>query len=323
MTISRKSIVLMVLALAVAAAAAWWVLVNPDNPLTTLFRRRISDVNARIIIGPYPAERDFRLLKQNRVGLVVSLLDPAIPYEATLLARERDIAAKYGLLLKNFPMSSILGSRFGNYYDTSAAAAAAAIAASPEKTYLHCYLGMHRIQAVRNELAARGIVAGTYAVREGERDEPAALLDMAEAAFNGRKYQTAIETIGKIDETRLTDDARLLRAWSHYRLGNIKEARALFEASKRLSPGNPQASLGLAYCAYRQDDYADAERLFLAVIRQLPEDADALGGLGLTYYRANRYAEAESRLEAALKLAPDNQEVREVLARVRDMKDKG
>lgn len=323
MAISRKSLVLMVLALAVTAAAAWWVLVHPDNPFTALFRRRISDVRARIVIGPYPAEHDFRLLKQSRVGLVVSLLDPAIPYEAALLAREKVLSAKYGLRIENFPMSSILGRRFGSYYDRSAAGAAEVIAASSDKVYLHCYLGMHRIQAVRRELAARGIVAGTYAVREGEREEAASLLDMAEAAFNARKYQAAIETVGKIGAAHLTEDARLLRAWSHYRLGNVNEARELFEASERLAPGSPHAALGLAYCAYRRDDYAAAERLFLEVLRELPDNADALGGLGLTYYRANRPAEAESRLEAALKLAPDNQELRDVLARVKDMKDKG
>jgi tetratricopeptide (TPR) repeat protein len=275
-------------------------------------------VNARIVIGPYPAERDFRLLKQNNVELIVSLLDPAIPYEATLLEREQALAAKYHLALKNFPMSSILGRKFGDYYEASASQAAAAIAGTTAKVYLHCYLGMHRIQAVRNQLAAKGIEAGTYAVRSGERENAAALLDLAEVAYNDGKYQHAIDTLSTIDQSRLTDNARLLRAWSHYRVGDMTQARALFEAFLRLSPGNPQAAIGLGYCAYRTDDLATAERMFLAALQKVPDDADALGGLGLTYYRANRPADAAARLEAALTLAPDNQELRDILARLKD-----
>jgi len=86
---NRKMFILLGLSVLIAVAVAWWALTTPDNPLTNLFTRHISDVRARIIIGPYPAESDFRLLKQNNVGLVVSLLDPAIPYEATLLEREK------------------------------------------------------------------------------------------------------------------------------------------------------------------------------------------------------------------------------------------
>lgn len=86
---NRKMFILLGLSVLIAVAAAWWILITPDNPLTSLFGRQNSDVMARIIIGPYPAESDFRLLKQNNVGLVVSLLDPAIPYEATLLEREK------------------------------------------------------------------------------------------------------------------------------------------------------------------------------------------------------------------------------------------
>jgi len=90
---NRKMFILLGLVAVIGAASAWWVLITPGNPLTSLFRRQISDTRARIVIGPYPAERDFRLLKQNHVGRVVPLLDPAIPYEATLLEREHDPAA--------------------------------------------------------------------------------------------------------------------------------------------------------------------------------------------------------------------------------------
>ena len=60
----------------------------PDSFLTSLFGRHISDDLVRIAPGSYPAEKDFHLIELNTVDLVVSLPDPAIPCEATLLEPE-------------------------------------------------------------------------------------------------------------------------------------------------------------------------------------------------------------------------------------------
>jgi len=314
---SLKSIVVTLVAIVVTGTVMWLILINPANPFTNLFRQQISDIDARIVIGPYPSERDFRLLKQNHIERVVSLLDPAIPYEASLLEREKELAGKYQLQLQNFPMSSILGQKLGDYYDDSASKAASAIEGTTGKVYLHCYLGLHRVQVVHDLLAARGIMAGKYAVRSGERDQASTLLDIADAAYNNGKYQNAIDILAKIEENQLTENARLLRAWSFYRTGDLKQAYNLFQMFISLSPDNPQGSLGLGYCAYRRDDYAAAERLFLRTLEKLPGNADALGGLGLTYYRAGRQVEAIAMIEAALTIAPGNQELRDILTRLK------
>lgn len=312
----RRMLGLTVLAAVLMAAAGWYVLITPGNPLTRLFQRSISDVEARIIVGPFPEEADFRLLKQHQVSLIVTLLNPGIPYEATLLEREKVMAATFGLELRSFPMSSILGQRFGDDYDRSAAAAAEAIAAHNGKVYLHCYLGIHRIQVVRDLLAAKGIDAGTYAVRTGERAEADRLLDLAEAHYNAGRYPEALEGLAKIDAADLTDAARMLRGWSFYRTGDTAKARDSFAELQRVNPGNADASIGLGYCAYRDADYAAAEKHFTSAIKALPGNADALGGLGLTLYREGRLGDAARHLEAALKIAPTNQELRDALVRI-------
>jgi tetratricopeptide (TPR) repeat protein len=316
----RTALLLVGLAVVVGSAGAWWMLVTPDNPVTQLFRRKITDVDARVVLGPYPGERDLRLLKQNGVGLIVSLLDPAIPYESTLLDRERRLAGQIGIPVLNFPMSSILGKKFGNYYDDSAAKAAAAIAATGEKTYLHCYLGVHRIKVVQALLAAKGVGAGKYVVRSGDRDAAAMALDAADAAYRAGQFEGAIEKLAQVDENRLSDSARLLRAWSHYRLGRIAEARRFFEAFLAVAPDHPDAMIGLAYVEYRDNRLPEAERLFVAALAKKPADADGAAGLGLTLLRQGRVAEATAQLEAAQKLAPDNQDVRDALARIRQGK---
>lgn len=307
---------------AVGAASAWWVLLNPDNAFTRLFAREISDVNARVVIGPYPGDRDFRLLKANDVRLIVTLLDPAIPYEATLLTQEKARAAAFGIELRNYPMSSILGQKFGSYYQASATGAADAIAASTGKVYLHCYLGMHRIQAVRDLLAERGIESGAYSVRRGERSDARVQLDAAEAAFRDRRYDEALAILGKMPEAERTADADLLRGWCFYRLDRTSDARAAFVAALAADPDRLAASSGLGYCAIREGRYDEAQDRFRTVLATDPRNADALGGLGLAYYRADRPAEAEQYFTESLKIAP-NPEWEEMLGRLRAGREPG
>jgi tetratricopeptide (TPR) repeat protein len=319
MVINRKRGIIVVLLACGLGASAWWILLHPDNAFTRLFARSISDVNARIVMGPYPSEQDFRLLKSNNIGLVVTLLDPAIPYEATLLAEETERAERFGIPLKNFPMSSILGQKFGSYYDDSATRAADAIAASTEKVYLHCYLGMHRIQVVRDALSKRGIESGTYTVHRGERTNSRVLLDTADAAFAAGRYGDAIDALAKIGSNDLTPDAMLLRAWCHFRLNQVPEATAVFEAFLARSPGHVSANTGLGYCALRDGNVARAEQLFRAVLASAPENADALGGLGIAYSRLGRLAEAARYLETSIRIAP-NAELQGILDRIRPVR---
>jgi Flp pilus assembly protein TadD len=314
---SKRVLGWLVVALVAGLGLGWYVLITPGNPLTRMFQRTISDVNARIIVGPYPEDRDFELLKRNDVGMIVTLLNPAIPYENTLLEREKRAAAKYGIELKSFPMSSILGQRFGSEYDTNAAAAAEAIATAPGKVYLHCYLGRHRIKVVRDLLAQRGVESGMYTVRQSERDDAAVALDEADAHFKAGRFQDALMSLGKIDDGQETGSSRVLRAWSNYRSGSIAEARAAFTEVRQKHPANTQAPIGLGYCAYRDGDVVSAETFFREALTAAPEDADALAGLGLTLYRAGNLADAKLALEAALKAAPGNRDVSDALARIK------
>ena len=312
----RRWIVWLVVALLCGAAGAWWVLLNPDNAFTRLFARDISDVRARIIIGPYPAERDLRLLKDNGVVLIVTLLDPAIPYEATLLAQERERAARFGFTLENYPMSSVLGQRFGRSYDENAIQAADSIARSTGKVYLHCYLGMHRIQVVRDILATRGVVSGTYTVRQGERSEARVDIDKAEADYGAGRYDQALARLTKLDDREVTVDARLLLGWSFLRLNRVGEARAAFERVIAGDPGHVAAATGLGYCALRDGDNEAARRHFAAATVAAPQNADALGGLGLALFRLGRMDEAVKALETSLRVAP-NGEFEAALGRAR------
>jgi tetratricopeptide (TPR) repeat protein len=313
----RRTLPWLLVAGLLAGAAGYLVLISPDNPLTRAFQRKITDVDARIVIGPYPVERDFRLLRKHQVTLVVSLLDPAIPYEKTLLEQERKLAATYGMRLVSCPMSSILGRRFGGHYDRSAADAVTAITGTPEKVYLHCYLGLHRVQVVRDLLAAHGVSAAAYRVRQGERQPSQRILDAAESAFNGQRYAEALAALAQLAPAELSPAARSLQAWSHYRLGQVPAAAAAFAALRQISPRDPGPIVGAGYCALRTGDVRAAEAAFREALQLAPDHADALGGLGLACYQQGRLDAAAQRLDASLRLAPDNQELRAVRERIR------
>lgn len=318
MPITRRKLipVLMLATVVVALAVSWWVLINPDNALTRLFASKISNIDAKVVVGPYPVERDFQLLKANGVEVIVSLLDPAIPYEATLLKQEEANARQFGIVLRNFPMSSIMGKRFGNAYDQSASQAADTIAATAGKVYLHCYLGVHRIKVVRDLLTKRGIGTDTYAIRQAERESFRVEQDAAEASYAAGRYEEALAALTRVPEKSLTPDALLLKGWSLFRLGRIADARGAFGTVAHGAPDHAGAATGLGYCALRDAQFEEAQRQFQMALAKEPQNADALGGLGLAFYRTGRLADAEKYLEASLKQAP-NEEWKAILARIR------
>src|SRR5882724_9219258 len=83
-----KKLILLLLLLLVGGGFGFWVLSTPSNPLTAFFRLPISDMSKRVVIGPYPTEADFEVLKKNHVETIVTLLDPSLPYERIPLYTE-------------------------------------------------------------------------------------------------------------------------------------------------------------------------------------------------------------------------------------------
>ncbi|SRR5579883_265283 len=157
---SRKTIWIGIIAWGFLTFFVAWVLITPDNPLTKLYRAPIQQLSDRVTTGPYPTATDFQTLKSQGITADVSLLDPKIPYERILLNREKRNAQAVGIQVYDFPVASILGQRFGSYYDAHVQAAAHTIDSlrkdsQGDKVYLHCYLGQHRMAAVRTVLTAK------------------------------------------------------------------------------------------------------------------------------------------------------------------------
>ncbi len=300
-----------------------WLVLNPAHPIWRHLHAEISDPNAQLIVGPYPSEDDFRRLKANGVTLIVSLLDPSIPYETILLDRERELAAQMGMRFLDFPMASILGVGFGKDYDKNAAAAAAAVADEINnkhgKVFLHCYLGIHRVKSVEDLLQPQQIASSKYRIREGERTPDEALLDQAQASFEHAHYGEALAFLEQIPQR--DGAAETLYGWSSLKLGQIQSAKTHFLEAVKLDPGNADARVGIGYAALRENDLQTANEEF-SKIPESARDGQALVGLAIVQFRQGRLAEAETLLHAALLKDPGNADAQALLARISGGKKK-
>lgn len=305
--------------MAICGVTSWLILTRPDNFIVRMVRAPISHQlgDAKVITGPFPLKSDFEILKNSGVSTIVSLLNPAIPYESSLLEQEREMAAKYKIKLLSFPMSSILGQKFGSSYQSNAAAAAEAIAQAPGKVYLHCYLGLHRSVAVLDILKDNNLNMDVlaYSVRKGERSHEDLLSDEIDREFAKGNYSRVLELIPNNEAISLNKN--ILRSWSLYRIGNFIEAKAGFASALISNPDHREVIVGLAYSSMQLRELTEAEQLFNQAIQISPTNSDAWTGLGLTHFRSGMKDKARTALQRALELNPNNEEVLQVLAKLK------
>jgi tetratricopeptide (TPR) repeat protein len=290
-----------------------WALLHPGGLWLQHWRAKPSVVSSRFIFGPYPLEADFVALEKQGVSTIISLLDPSLPYEKVLLAQERALARQHGIEVRNFPMASILGQSFGSDYVANSKAAAQAAIDSKGVAYIHCYLGLHRAGNVRKLLEEyAGVVTTTrHGTLESGRSTDALALERANLAFVGADYEQSLRELATIRDK--TYQARLLEAWSNYRLGRLELARSGFKAVAAARPESADALGGLGYCALQSGDLDEAARQFKLVLLQHPGDTQAMSGLGHVRYRQGKFAEARLLFQRVLERYPEDVEVRALL----------
>ncbi len=313
-----KRVVLGVLALGVLGFAfGVWVLLHPASVFVQPWRaeRAETAVNG-VLFGPYPVEEDFVELKKRGVTTIISLLEPNVPYEKVLLERERKLASRHGMTVKNFPMGSILGQKFGDSYSENSKAAATAALDAEGIAYIHCYLGLHRAKNVQSYLAEHGNVQSqTYAAVNATSDTDLATERQAKKLFRAGKYEESLALLSTI--VRKTPRVLRVEGWNLYRLKRIDESRVAFGRALEQEPGDIDSQLGLAYGDIAEGKLAEAEVKFSELRRLKPDDVSALEGLSTVYYRQARWKEAEAVLAEIVQLKPENEEARQTLERVR------
>ena len=115
--------------------------------------------NEQLTFGPYPDARRLEKLEDEGYEGVITLLNPSIPFENVLLEQELQQGEETGIEIYSYPMLPWVSEN-----EESLAAISELVAGSESRYYIHCYLGKHRVELVRRELA--GATEDTVTVEE-------------------------------------------------------------------------------------------------------------------------------------------------------------
>jgi hypothetical protein len=113
-----------------------------------LIKGKAKYVKKNVIIGPNPNKRELKILKEKLgITVVISLLNPNLLPEKSLLNEELKNTKELGLKFFNYPLEYF---NLNSEYNLSMVQKLKSlIDKNPQETfYIHCYLGKHRTKLV-------------------------------------------------------------------------------------------------------------------------------------------------------------------------------
>ena len=309
----RVLLPLFLLLLVASGIAGYFILLSPGGFLMRWAQAAMPEQITMISFGPYPEEKDFEMLKRERVKYIVSLLDPRLPYEKQLVEREKVRADRFHMTLKVFPMASIFDRKVFPDYEEQQRKAVQFLRRLDGPAFVHCYLGKHRVIHVRDELAEAGVPKRYWTTAAATQEYWGLIhrVEEARAEFHQKNYAKVLEILRPV---KMNDgDVIFYRGWAHYRLALYDEAQGDFQQGLETQPGNPRNLLGLGYCYLQKGQPVMAQRQFGAILEQIPNEDGALVGMGLTHLRLQNRAAAAQFFRSAVEANPDNEEAKRYL----------
>ena len=133
-----------------AAGVVFYLMLNNDFLAAAgQLGQQSAQEDQRIVFGPYPDAERLEELQAEGYDGVIALLSPKVPFERVLLQQEEDNGESAGIRVYSRPMLPWIT---GN--EASLEAIKALAAQKDKQFYIHCYLGKHRVDIVRQELQA-------------------------------------------------------------------------------------------------------------------------------------------------------------------------
>lgn len=155
MNSSKKIWILTIIGLALFAYGIYNVY-SPESFPMSFVQGKVRRINDKVIVGPYPTEHELYRLKKKGVNKVLSLMNPGMPFESSLIKMERKSAKGYGIEFVNIPMSYLNIGGQGNK-DQLDNILDEIIGSGDKVVYVHCYLGRHRMELVAEGLKKREV----------------------------------------------------------------------------------------------------------------------------------------------------------------------
>ena len=150
-TVIRIILILVVVGFFVSMVLVAFDFAEPYIYPFNFVRGKAHLVEDRVIIGPYPHQKELQRLKGRfKVVEVISLMNRESPIERRLIDRERRLTKKIGLKFRLRPMSfTNLGSKENSKKAEELAEYVKekylSGTSKDSKVYIHCYLGKHRV----------------------------------------------------------------------------------------------------------------------------------------------------------------------------------
>ena len=155
MSSSKKIWILTFIGLALFSYGVYNVY-SPENFPMSFVQGKVRRINDKVFVGPYPSEHELYRLRKRGVQKVVSLMNPNMPFEASLIKMEKKSAKGYGIEFVNIPMSYLnLGGQ--SNIDQLENILDEIMGSGDLVVYVHCYLGRHRMELVAAGLQKREV----------------------------------------------------------------------------------------------------------------------------------------------------------------------
>lgn len=129
----------------VAATAVLYLFLNTETLAAAGMRGQVEDLGERFTFGPYPELEQMEQLKAEGYDGIITLVHPTVPFERVLLQKELENGEKVGIPVYSFPMLPWVSDN----QDSIQSIQELASANDGKRYYVHCYLGKHRVDLIR------------------------------------------------------------------------------------------------------------------------------------------------------------------------------
>ncbi len=154
--------------------------------------------------------------------------------------------------------------------------------------------------------------------KEKNKDNPEIYISLARLEIYNKNYESARSLISESLKIKSNyTEAIYLLAQIDVLEGKIEEAILKVEQAVLLKPNDPGAYFQLGLLRYENKQYLNSVSAFENAVIRDPYYSNAKYFLGLSYYQLGRNNEAASQFEDLVILNPDNQEIKNILEKIK------
>lgn len=131
-------------------------------------------------------------------------------------------------------------------------------------------------------------------------------IDSVEVYYVMRDYASVVRLVEGKEDVLMHD--KLLLGWSHYRLGDMPNAKKAFREGLEIAPSSVELLNGLAFAEYRLGEAAAAEATFRRVLERNPDRVESQRGLAFVFFTSRRFGECLPLFDGFLRADPQDKE---------------